>query len=56
MYATCSIEPDENEARVARLLQAHPRLVRRAGFDVAPTADADGGFAAVLEVPAGAEA
>ncbi|MFO0932366.1 MAG: transcription antitermination factor NusB [Planctomycetota bacterium] len=52
LYATCSIEPEENEGRIARLLAAHPRLVRRGGFDAEPTPDADGGFAALLEVPA----
>lgn len=54
VYATCSIEPEENEGRVARLLAAHPTLARGDGFDVRPTPDADGGFAAVLHVPRGA--
>ena len=49
VYSTCSVEPEENEGLVATFLAAHPELRRLGGFDVVPSADADGGFAAVLQ-------
>jgi 16S rRNA (cytosine967-C5)-methyltransferase len=52
VYATCSIEPEEDEAVVAAALSARPNWRREAGFDVLPADDHDGGFAAVLVAPA----
>ena len=48
VYSTCSLEPEENEEVVAALLAAEPTLRVEGGFDVAPSADADGGFARVF--------
>lgn len=51
VYATCSIEPEENEGVVDAFLRATPGASRTDGFFVLPTPDADGGFAAVLTLP-----
>src|SRR5688572_14768048 len=48
VYATCSIEPEENEQRVARLVADVPSLSRGPAFFALPTAASDGGFAALL--------
>jgi len=48
VYSTCSLEPEENEGVVAALLAAEPGWRAEGGLDVAPTSDADGGFARVL--------
>lgn len=51
VYATCSVEPEENEGVVDAFLGATPGASRIDGFFVLPTPDADGGFAAVLTLP-----
>src|SRR5205807_606202 len=51
VYSTCSIEPEENEERVARLLRSHPGLARGASFAVLPGPERDGGFAVAFDVP-----
>jgi 16S rRNA (cytosine967-C5)-methyltransferase len=48
VYSTCSIEPEEDGDLVSAVLAAHPALVDDTAFDVPPTREADGGFAAVL--------
>jgi 16S rRNA (cytosine967-C5)-methyltransferase len=48
VYATCSVEPEENEGNAAAFVAAHPEAVREAGFDVLPARDHDGGFAATI--------
>jgi 16S rRNA (cytosine967-C5)-methyltransferase len=51
VYATCSIEPEENEEVAAAFAAAHPEVEVLPGFSVLPTADHDGGFAAVFGAP-----
>lgn len=48
VYATCSIEPEENAAVVAALLAEEPGLKAEEAFDAPPNADADGGYACVI--------
>jgi 16S rRNA (cytosine967-C5)-methyltransferase len=49
VYATCSIEPEENEERVARLVAAHPELTELETRLFLPhRAGADGGFYSLL--------
>ncbi len=48
VYATCSVEPEENEGVVAATLSAHPGWSVEPGFDVLPSETHDGGFAACL--------
>lgn len=53
VYATCSVEPEEDGDVVAAFAAAHPDARVEPGFDVRPAAAADGGFAAVLHAPRG---
>jgi 16S rRNA (cytosine967-C5)-methyltransferase len=46
VYATCSIEPEEDEDVVAAFSAAHPEAQVVPGFSVLPGGDRDGGFAA----------
>src|SRR5207245_2471541 len=58
VYATCSIEPEENAERAARLLHDHPSLARLDSFAVPPGRERDGGFAVAFSVgraPGGAQ-
>jgi 16S rRNA (cytosine967-C5)-methyltransferase len=47
VYATCSLEPEENGDLGAAFEAAHGELEVETAFDVLPTPDADGGFALV---------
>ncbi len=51
VYSTCSIDPEENEAVLAAFLERHPAFAGEVGFRAWPTAENDGGFAAVLRAP-----
>lgn len=51
VYATCSVEPEENEAVVAATLGRYGGWRSGGGFSVLPSETADGGFAAVLLAP-----
>jgi 16S rRNA (cytosine967-C5)-methyltransferase len=51
VYATCSMEPEENEQVLASFLAAHPGLAGETAFDAPPGRDADGGYAAVVRAP-----
>ena len=49
VYSTCSIEPQENEERVAALLRRHPSLVELETRLFLPhRVDADGGYYSLL--------
>jgi 16S rRNA (cytosine967-C5)-methyltransferase len=48
VYATCSVEPEDNEANASAFASAHPDARRLPGFEVLPSRDRDGGFAAVF--------
>ena len=48
VYATCSIEPEENEAQAERLLAAHPGLSSGETFSAPVTAERDGGFGTLV--------
>jgi 16S rRNA (cytosine967-C5)-methyltransferase len=48
VYATCSVEPEENEDVVAAVAAAHPDVTVQEGFRCFPSRNADGGYAAVL--------
>jgi 16S rRNA (cytosine967-C5)-methyltransferase len=52
VYATCSLEPEENEEAVAAFLAAHPGWRLRPFSDVPPPAGL-GGPAGALLTPAG---
>jgi 16S rRNA (cytosine967-C5)-methyltransferase len=51
VYATCSTEPEENAGVVEAFVRDHPGWRAETAFDVLPSRDADGGFAAVLRPP-----
>jgi 16S rRNA (cytosine967-C5)-methyltransferase len=56
VYATCSIEPSENAARVRAFLARHPGFELEQSFEALPdhhSGPADGGYAARLRAPAG---
>jgi 16S rRNA (cytosine967-C5)-methyltransferase len=48
LYATCSLEREENEDQVARLCESLPRWNVQGQLFTLPDADRDGGFAALL--------
>ncbi len=48
VYATCSLEPEENQETVASLTEAQPDATLLRSLEVPPGRDQDGGFAAVL--------
>jgi 16S rRNA (cytosine967-C5)-methyltransferase len=48
VYATCSLEPEENAGVVAAVVAEHRGVAAETAFDVPPSGDCDGGFAAVL--------
>lgn len=48
VYATCSLEPEENRLLVDAFLAAHPEVELVDTFDVPAGRDADGGFAAAM--------
>jgi 16S rRNA (cytosine967-C5)-methyltransferase len=51
VYSTCSIDPEENEQIVARVLAEHPQLRLERSLSVLPQRDAtDGAYAALLRL------
>ncbi len=48
VYATCSVELEENEDVVAATAAAFPDITVQKGFRVPPSGNADGGYAAVM--------
>ena len=53
VYATCSVEPEENEGTAVAFAAAHPEARRAAGFASVPGVGHDGGFAAVFRAHRG---
>jgi 16S rRNA (cytosine967-C5)-methyltransferase len=51
VHATCSIEPEENEAQAEAFLLRHPGWRALPGFSVLPCAAHDGGFAIAFVAP-----
>ncbi|MBX3395304.1 MAG: hypothetical protein KF841_08045 [Phycisphaerae bacterium] len=48
VYSTCSLEREENEDQVTRFLAGHPEWTAAETLFTLPSADFDGGFAALL--------
>ncbi|MCK5834475.1 MAG: hypothetical protein KAG98_01920 [Lentisphaeria bacterium] len=50
VYSTCSIDPEENQLQVKRILEAFPQCSVEQEFETIPTKDFDGGYAALIRI------
>jgi len=50
VYSTCSIDPEENQLQIERILKAFSQCSLEQEFETIPTKDYDGGYAALLRI------
>jgi 16S rRNA (cytosine967-C5)-methyltransferase len=50
VYSTCSIDPEENQLQVQRILEQFPQCRLEHDFETIPSEDFDGGYAALIRI------